>query len=69
MADELPAFVGLCPDPAHTHEFCVHVGDPGEHPICPECDQRLVFYRRIDQDEQARRLRVYNELRGVTNDP
>ena len=50
MADELPAFVGLCPDPAHTHEFCVHVASPDEHRICPVCDKPLVWYRREEPD-------------------
>lgn len=46
VGDELPEYVGLCPDPTHTHEFFVPLDEPTG--VCPEgdCTEQLVVYAK-----------------------
>lgn len=44
-----PTLVGLCPG-EHLGEFYVP-REPGESPICPMCDERLILYVVMPDDE------------------
>lgn len=45
----MPLLIGLCPNPDHTLEFFVEMHED-ESALCPECSQRLVLFRREEED-------------------
>lgn len=44
MNERLPTVIGLCSDPRDAEEFYMPDPKPGEE--CPNCDRKLIHYRR-----------------------
>jgi hypothetical protein len=62
VGNELPQYVGLCPDPWHTHEFFVplHAAEVAANKLrCPEgdCKWDLIVYTRL-RSQATRRIQT-----------
>jgi hypothetical protein len=57
----LPAIVGLCPG-EHLRHFYVPI-QPGDSPICPECDKRMALY--VITEDNAEEYEFEHERQAV----